>query len=429
MTPSEHQPPLAVAMSLASECRSIEAAALVARLSDLCQASRWKYKRSDARRAQFNSAVAATVADILNGAKGERGAYHRATPSRWDGGPLPVAFRAFNDITLALEKLDFVTREIGGSKWRKDVRPGRNGSEATIFLATQRLIELARETGIALDDLPRHFIERADPLPIRLKDRRKSRGEVASEHVLDKDCPQVQSAADPVRRINAFLRGFDYAPGISTDLFRQFDEVDDPNFAWDRGGRLYGRGSRHFHRLRSDERSQIRINGEPVCELDLRASQLTIAHGILGHHLDVSQDPYTVPPFARSVVKAWVTITLGKGTEKHRHWPGDVESEYGALPPIEVVNRGLVARFPIFDGWSKAIKDRDRTRAISTHELTFLESEAIILTVVELMSQHSTPALPVFDALVVPVSARQLCVETLSAQFKAVCGISPFLKG
>ena len=37
------------------------------------------------------------------------------------------------------------------------------------------------------------------------------------------------------------------------------------------------------------------INGEPVCEIDIRASYLTIYHSWFDQELDLTRDPYVLP--------------------------------------------------------------------------------------------------------------------------------------
>jgi hypothetical protein len=47
---------------------------------------------------------------------------------------------------------------------------------------------------------------------------------------------------------------------------------DHPAFAWNLGGRLYSQGQDSYQSLSSDQRLDMTIDGEPVCELDIRAS-------------------------------------------------------------------------------------------------------------------------------------------------------------
>jgi hypothetical protein len=57
------------------------------------------------------------------------------------------------------------------------------------------------------------------------------------------------------------------------------------------------------------------LDGEPVAELDITASYLTVLHGKLGKPLPVAEgcDPYSaVPGVPRGIVKGWVVATLSR---------------------------------------------------------------------------------------------------------------------
>jgi hypothetical protein len=68
------------------------------------------------------------------------------------------------------------------------------------------------------------------------------------------------------------------------------------------------------------ERLRITIDGEPIVEADARASHLSIMHGLLGLPLPEG-DPYEFTDVQRSVAKAWITATLGKGSPVKRWAP------------------------------------------------------------------------------------------------------------
>jgi hypothetical protein len=89
------------------------------------------------------------------------------------------------------------------------------------------------------------------------------------------------------------------------------------------GGRLY---SQHFTNsyqvMGGDERLRMTINGEPVAEIDIRASYLTIFLALHGIQLPES-DPYELPglgPEHRNAVKQWMVGTFGNSMPIRR-WP------------------------------------------------------------------------------------------------------------
>ena len=73
-----------------------------------------------------------------------------------------------------------------------------------------------------------------------------------------------------------------------------------------------------------------------------------------------------------------------------------------------------MADLPLEDiGWSK---------------LMYLESEIVIGTILELMSVHNAPALPVYDCVIVRKSDQELAMRILSEQFYKQTGLVPKLK-
>jgi hypothetical protein len=74
------------------------------------------------------------------------------------------------------------------------------------------------------------------------------------------------------------------------------------------------------------------IDGQPVVELDIRASALTIFHGQRRQPLDfeANPDPYTLPELSdtpREVVKRFITVTFGQGQLPTR-WPQNFAHEH-----------------------------------------------------------------------------------------------------
>ena len=69
------------------------------------------------------------------------------------------------------------------------------------------------------------------------------------------------------------------------------------------------------------------IDGQPVVEIDIRASFLTILHALREEPLDLSRDPYAIAGLPRSVVKAWINMTLGHD-RFHTRWPKEIAKEY-----------------------------------------------------------------------------------------------------
>jgi hypothetical protein len=120
-----------------------------------------------------------------------------------------------------------------------------------------------------------------------------------------------------------------------------FEHGDQPGFHWNKGGRLYSDGPDNYQRLKEAERLRIRLDGQPVVEIDIKCSYLTILHAKAGLPLDLREDPYGIPDVPRKVVKGWLVATLG--ADKHlRQWPLDQRADYatkcgGDLRSVEAI--------------------------------------------------------------------------------------------
>ena len=76
-------------------------------------------------------------------------------------------------------------------------------------------------------------------------------------------------------------------------------------------------------------------------------------------------------------------------------------------------------KFPLLARWG----DLQETWA----DLMWLESEAVIATMLELM-ENAVPSLPMHDSLLVPSSEAEMAREVLSGHYREICGVSPVLK-
>jgi hypothetical protein len=209
--------------------------------------------------------------------------------------------------------------------------------------------------------------------------------------------------AAEVEEINEFVSQFEIEGANHAGFRRIFNQGDSEGFDWNKGGRLYGVGEESYQLLHEDERAQIRLNGEPVVEVDIRASHLTIVYELMGQRLDVTDDPYEIDEFPRDVIKQWITMTLGYG-RPHRAWPKSVKEDFAQIGitelqkefPIAVVRSAVFKRHPIIQDWLDSPYD--------CFDLMFIESEKIIKAMLALKRDHGALALPVHDSLIV---ARQ----------------------
>ena len=112
-----------------------------------------------------------------------------------------------------------------------------------------------------------------------------------------------------VEDANAFAAAHDVRGCLPPRWYRVFTECALLGGRWQAAGRegLY-QSMPEAERL-----AQITIDGEAVAEVDVKASQLSIMHGLLGLPLP-DGDPYEFPDVPRSVVKSWILATIGKGS-------------------------------------------------------------------------------------------------------------------
>jgi hypothetical protein len=201
---------------------------------------------------------------------------------------------------------------------------------------------------------------------------------------------------------------------------------------WDRGGRLYAAPTNFsYQSLSPEERLQIRLNGEEVAEIDIKASHLTLAYKLLGKSLagDLYErnedDPYAIDGLPRPVVKLFVTAMFGAGRMPER-WPQGArerlsKSTKGRKPldlrryKVSEVKEAVLRRHPVVSDLSE----------IEWGRLQFIESEAVIRAALRLKREFSVPSLPVHDSLIVPISAWWVAKDVLWLTMHDVAGCEP----
>jgi alpha-amylase/alpha-mannosidase (GH57 family) len=70
------------------------------------------------------------------------------------------------------------------------------------------------------------------------------------------------------------------------------------------------------------------INGEPVAEIDIKASHLTIYHARIGEPLSRESDPYEgVKGLDRPIAKLWIVASFGKSSPAIK-WPREMAKNF-----------------------------------------------------------------------------------------------------
>jgi hypothetical protein len=150
------------------------------------------------------------------------------------------------------------------------------------------------------------------------------------------------------------------------------------------GGRLYSHGVGNYQYLPETERLKIRINGDAVCELDFRASYLSLFHALLGIQLSLDVDPYRAAGLAdgqREAAKKWVVVSIGQGKSVEK-WSKkilkDTFEKSGfdlSLYPASQIRKAMLAYYPLLASIEHAMDSK-----VLWARLMFIESRIIIVT-------------------------------------------------
>ena len=275
-------------------------------------------------------AVAALLCDLLRNAEDD--------PIRWgfrshraiEFTAQPVGYRVYTAVLRGLvdqQALEFVPGHqqyghFGGSRfqtWRMSPRVRATASGLRL-LATHDLTPANWRDHFNI--VPTQAtLSRKPPLECRSPSSRmgatRSKG---SSLPIDHTDPEVVMLQNQVTRINAFLANYDIAGENHSAFQRIFHADHGGGCRWDKGGRLYSVDHENYQRAKKVSRAKMTIDGQAVVELDLTASHLTILHALRERDFDPSNDPYVVEGIPRSVVKKWVTMTLGHN-KLHEAWP------------------------------------------------------------------------------------------------------------
>jgi hypothetical protein len=257
-----------------------------------------KYKRGQKARYDLRRAMEGLVGDLLRAYQDEKcggWVYRSLKPNSFTGET--VSYRNFLNVSDVLS-VDFVERKVGYQDWINGFGPGGPRlsvrAKATRFRATPLFIDFCSDCGLDVGKINDHFIQDLPKKPLvkRAGCARDPYGtKVRGRPIRFERIGKALELEQQVRELNEFLDRFDLRGGAHRGYLRIFNQGDDPSFNWNKGGRLYSQGDDCYQRLSQDDRLRMTINGEPVCEIDIRASYLTIYHAHHGAPLDPERDP------------------------------------------------------------------------------------------------------------------------------------------
>lgn len=380
-------------------------------------------------------ALLADLFDFHRGAKGgsrPRRCYRGMSKSNFSKDDLGFGHGIFKDATGPLIECGLLTSTTGSVFWTK-----RDGSfkvvsvSKTCFGLTEAMVNLGAEHGVAPSDWGSHWTRftegRAHPtstaprLVLRKERRREGHRKTdAQDHPFDATHPAPQVILRDTERLNEYLRSQRISGLAFAGLRRIFSNGNTDGTAWNKGGRYYSLpGGHRYEAWGADRRCEsIRLNGEEVVEVDLRASHLTLLHGLLMMPFDADDDPYAIDDWPRPVVKEWVAQALGASNPRPFQWSDDAEDSYederpgrwmGGEFPIREVGASIVRRHPAFVDL--------KTCGLDTLDLQYHEAEILRSAMETLMLEGDIPVLPIHDALIVPRSQAEAAIEVLKGAF------------
>jgi hypothetical protein len=424
-------------LNLQREARSEGAQALVDRvLSEVDSCGVIKPRPSSRQAAR--TAVAALIGGLMEREANGTWAAHGMSKAAFVGcgfgydifRPVAETMRALGYLEIAIGKARWHTWEAGTPAAPKEVVTG-SAFRSTRFRMAPDLVALAHSFGIVPVEWKVHWPS-GKPRKVRvtpeqprliLKTHKVRRGQFkldAKEMSYDPTEQRPAALLANIEAANAYLSrqaiggiGF---PGLR----RIFNEGDQPGFAWQWGGRWFSlKGGDHYETMSREERfERLRINGECIGEADFRASHLTLLHALLGKPGDFAHDPYAVEGVGRHAVKAWVSHALGSGNVSFKRWSPTARDKYAeALPgrdlaedykPSDVAGAAL-RRYPVLAGLP--------SYGIGTLDLQYHEAEILGHAMAILRDREDVPALPLHDALIVPLSQLEAAGEALKEAF------------
>ncbi|MGH6713002.1 MAG: hypothetical protein ACREEK_29120 [Bradyrhizobium sp.] len=420
--------------TLRAHATSEQAKALVVKLAAMVeehtiQAGLRQRKRRDTA-GKLEYATGAFLADLLRPLDAEEpnGWVYRSLKKASFTGK-PVGRHAFNQLIEGLKGLGFLQHVLGHKV------SDEPGEYAARFRATPALLKLCIDNGVSptatLDhfqfeyDLPKH------PLHLRARKLKSfyDTSELVGKPMEFERTGVIGGMEHAIRELNEFFNKQTLRGGKHQGYIRIFQNGDDPDFDWNKGGRLYSQPFTESYQVKSSEvRRRMTINGEPVAEIDISGSYLTIFLSLYGLQLDLIDDPYSLPGLGvehRGAVKLWFVGTFGSAKPIVR-WPSKMLKKNPSLRNYRVaeITEAVFAKFPEVRSWGEPLNGR----SCGWSDLMYLESAVMFTTMLDLMHQHQTPSLSVHDSLIVPISKAELASQTLRDSFQSQRKVFPRLK-
>jgi hypothetical protein len=203
------------------------------------------------------------------------------------------------------------------------------------------------------------------------------------------------------------------------------------------GGRFYGPA---YLNISEDARRRITFDGEPCVEVDVKASLLTLIHGLTGQvgpGFELPRlDLYEVPDIPRDVAKAWTIRTLGRGLAKWKREQWSKKDDPGLFGPHPVasVRAAMLDLYPFLSDFPAMVPPEviravpSALRCIASGQYLIAREAAVVASAISYCVAQACPVLPVHDALLVPASREHVARKALEGAYIASVGVRPVLE-
>jgi len=420
-------------MSLSCPPASPEAKSLVDDIINIIAKSE---KRQRARKADevpvFKSAVGLIIGDLLIGFHTKEAGWSYLSMSTSAFSDRPVGYKTFKTIVETMEAAGLIKVSLGRNskniQFNKSDKVSYSPGFATRFKPTPLLVSMAEKAGVQGEAVTKHFPPQLPKQVIEVRARsQNNRGHKIKGQKLQFSHTEKSRAMEAeVKELNRFFVSFDLDGAGFSGFRRLFHEGDIKGFDFQWGGRLYGVGDFNYQGMRKADRPNLLINCEPISEIDINASYLSILHGISGYDLPDREDIYDIGSVDRRIIKIWISTTMGH-TTFHGGWrqsamqmfkeAGIKKPKSMTMPSLQPI---ILEYFPMLADWP--------SQRVTWADLMFIESEIVIGTMLELMRSYGAPSFPVHDSIIVRKSDTELALDILSQQFSSKTGIRPKLK-
>jgi hypothetical protein len=424
---------------LKGRATSVSAAALVSHLAEAYPRTTKGATRSNKPRKlepQVHAAIAAFLADLLMAQGNEdSGGWLRLSLAKSDfKKPSPVSYRMFGGLRTSWKAARLIEERAGYSGKRGFGSPGPVYGSMTRFRATPKLLKISEERGVIIQEVQDHFFIEFE-MPSELVQLTRPSGPT-------RNTAEAKSLRSEVAELNAHFATHKLEGARHIGWVRKFHGASPDKYMLNRGGRLYSQPpmpATNYQNMSQERRLKLRMDGEPVSEIDISASYLTIFYGAHGQRIKTN-DAYSniIGPDAlhRAIVKFWVNASFGNRSLITK-WSADLKKAFAKRYredgwiidpkkyPVRSVREQTIARYPLLGQWGTKTAPN---MPWSYGHLMFSESRVIISTMLRLAREHNIPSAPVHDSLIVPRSKEVIAYRILDEQFTKNIGVVPKLK-